>query len=104
MSGAQCVCEGGIDEIGVALGVTPISWWDALSVFFCARSPKRPPDRLTKRAGHVTLGHRVTSAGAAAMFAGHEVAMMMATMMMTTGMGTMTTGRALPAASGARSR
>jgi len=35
-------------------------------------------------------------------FAGHEVAMMMATMMMTTGMGTMTTGRALPAASGAR--
>ncbi len=38
------------------------------------------------------------------MFAGHEVAMMMATMMMTTGMGTMTTGRALPAASGARSR
>ncbi len=37
------------------------------------------------------------------MFAGHELTTM-ATMMMTTGMGTMTTGRALPAASGARSR
>lgn len=37
------------------------------------------------------------------MFYGHVVTMMMATMMMTTGMGTMTTGRASPAASEARS-